>query len=171
MSIIFKDENNTCQFDFSQSLWATDRLNTIYHDAKISLSDVDFLVETVDSLLFIEYKNAKFGDISHPEAFKPSDDKVINKVVRKYYDSMTYINAIHKGQDKKWIYVYILEYPSGDVVSRGYVRERLASKLPFLLQKQNDFNEKLIHDVVVLSVDEWNRNFPDFEAKILVPGT
>lgn len=135
MSLIFKDENNTCQFDFSQSLWATDRLNTIYHEAKIELSDVDFLVETVDSLLFIEYKNAKFGKMSRPEAFKPSDDKTINKVVKKYYDSMLYVNAIHKGRNKKRIYVYILEYPNGDVVNRGYVRARLASKLPFLLQQ------------------------------------
>lgn len=171
MLSIFRDENNTCQFDFSQSLWATDKLNTIYHEAKIALSDVDFLVETMDSLLFIEYKNAKFGKMNRPESFKPSDDRMINKVVKKYYDSMLYLNAIHKGQNKKWIYVYILEYPDGDVVSRGYVRERLANKLLFLLQKQHKFDEKLIHDVVVWTIEEWNRNFPNLKAKILVPST
>lgn len=148
-----------------------DRLNTIYHEAKIELSDVDFLVETIDSLLFIEYKNAKFGNISRPEAFKPSDDRMINKVVKKYYDSMLYVNAIHKGRNKKRIYVYILEYPNDDVASRGYVRERLASKLPFLLQKQNDFDEKLIHDIKVWTIEEWNRHFPKYEAKILDSGT
>lgn len=167
MAYIFIDENQSCQFDFSAAIWATNELNTIYHNAKVQLSDVDFIVETETEILFIEYKNAKYGNMAFPERFKPSEDKTINKVVRKYYDSYMYVKALGKDEHKRLIYVYILEYPQGDLVSRKFVRERMAGKLPFSLQRQEHFQQNWIDAVVVLNIEEWNDLYSQFPATIL----
>ena len=74
MKIIFKDENQTCQIDFTNAVWATDQLNTIFSVVKDSiLSDVDFLVEGANSIFFIEVKNSNFRGVDNPKAFKPLD--------------------------------------------------------------------------------------------------
>ncbi len=119
MDKVFTDENKTCQFDFSRAIWATDKLNEIYHKAKIFLSDVDFIVESEDYLLLVEYKNAKFAGAQNPDAFNPAKDKYIDKVVRKYYDSIIYIQA--KRFKKRCIFVYVFEYPCDDRVSREFI--------------------------------------------------
>lgn len=108
MAYIFIDENQSCQFDFSAAIWATNELNTIYHNAKVQLSDVDFIVETETEILFIEYKNAK-----------------------------------------------------------KFVRERMAGKLPFSLQRQEHFQQNWIDAVVVLNIEEWNDLYSQFPATIL----
>lgn len=162
MSKVFVEENGLYQIDFSRALWATDRLNTIFHDAKTELSDVDFIAETDEKIFFVEYKNADIEGAVNPAAFNPNEDKKISQVVKKYYDSLIYIDAIGKLSFKKKVYVYILEYPKGDVVTRKGIRNRLKTKLPFLLQQQNDINENLIDDFYVLSIDEWNERFTEF---------
>lgn len=62
MEQIFTDENHSCEIDFTKANWATDQLNDIFHTAKLSLlSDVDFVAETDEELLLIEYKNANLA--------------------------------------------------------------------------------------------------------------
>ena len=54
----FVDENQEYEIDLSNAIWATDRLNSIYNTAiNSTLSDVDFIAETEEEILFIEYKN------------------------------------------------------------------------------------------------------------------
>ena len=44
---IFTDETSSLQIDFSNAVFATDKLNNIFHDAGMSiLKDVDFVAET-----------------------------------------------------------------------------------------------------------------------------
>ena len=62
-------------------------------------------------------------------------------------------------------YIYILEYPNGDVTTRKRLRNRLKMELPFSLQESIGNGKKLIDRVEVLSIDEWNTdncygNFP-----------
>ncbi|MFI3227722.1 MAG: hypothetical protein R3Y09_10010 [Clostridia bacterium] len=90
------------------------------------------------------------------------EDKRISQVVKKYYDSLTYINALEKYQSKRKIYIYILEALKADSVLRNKVKSRLKKLLPFLLQKQNVFNHTIIDDVKVLSIEKWNIDYPDF---------
>ena len=78
MEKIFTDESNeitppSLQIDFSKTLWATDKLNSIFHNAGISLNDVDFIVETDEELIFVECKNANRIDAAKPD-FNPADD-------------------------------------------------------------------------------------------------
>ena len=150
----FIEENAIYQIDVSASIWATDELNNIFHSAKTELSDVDWVIETPESLLLVEYKNANFAGAANPGAFQPGSDKLISKVVRKYYDSCFYLDAI--GKNKPKIYIYILEFPLGDKVTRKLIRERLTLKLPFALQRTEGVRKELIRRVEVLSIEEWN---------------
>ena len=155
MSQIFQDENRCFQFDFSSALWATDKLHDIYSRNKVGiLSDVDFIAETKDSLLLVEYKNASIAQAVHPEAFNPFDQKRENKIAFKFYDSWIYLSAMQKNKPVRFI--YLLEYPNDDAVMRKRLRARIADLLPFQLQKSADIRVKMIEDFEVLSISEWN---------------
>lgn len=168
MSQIFRDENNSCQIDFSKAVWATDQLHDIFHNAKVSiLHDVDFIAETEDKLLLVEYKNANLPDAAHPAAFKPGEDKKLNNVAAKYYDSMYFLQAIERGRNKQKIYVYILECQNGDMVLRNQVKALLAGRLPFLLQQQNILSENMIDQLEVVSVADWNKNYKKYPLQLL----
>ena len=164
MTRIYQDENRKFQFDFSAALWATDRLHDIYAQNKVGiLSDVDFIAETEHSILLIEYKNADNAGAVHPEVFNPFDQKRENKIAFKYYASWMYLSAMQKSKPVK--YIYILEYPNDDAVTRKRIRNRIADLLPFRLQKLPEIKVEMIHDFDVLSISEWNahtqyREFP-----------
>ncbi len=55
-------------------------------------------------------------------------------------------------------YIYILEYPDGDIVTRKRLRERMKQKLPFVLQENIGNGKKLIEAVDVVSIKEWNED-------------
>lgn len=156
MEKIFTEENGNFMIDCSNALWATDKLHEQYQAAKCSLSDVDWVLETDGKIVLVEYKNANVAEVHNPEAFKPKEEKVINKVVKKFYDSLHYLTL--QGKTKPNEYVYILEYPNGDSVSRKMIRNKMKSKLPFLLQANVGEGRRLIEKLDVLSIDEWNAN-------------
>lgn len=158
---IFIEENNHYQFDFSQATWATDRLNEIFHECGLSdLSDVDFIAELPNEIIFLEYKNASIPEsVSHEnyrKPFNPFQDKKLNNIIRKFYDSYIYLTGQNKIKPVK--YVYILEYPHSDSVMRGEIRNRLVKRLPFKLQKLPEIENKLIDSLEVLSIEEWNQH-------------
>lgn len=166
MSIILKDENESWQIDFSSAIWATDKLNEIFSVIKDSfLSDVDFVAETEDFVLFVESKNSNFREVSYK--FKPLEKEKIISVARKYYDSSIYVRSLIKDRGKKKIYIYLLETHNGDCVLRKHVRSRLKERLPFKLQRDAVLYETMIDDFDVLSFDEWNKRFKQFPAKRL----
>lgn len=156
-SRIYTDENGFCRFDFSAAIKATSSLNRIFNRTVDSLlSDVDFVVELEEAILLVEYKNANIPGAARPEAFKPSKDKHIIKIARKFYDSMIFIWACE--YDKPLRYVYILEYPKDDPVTRKMVRNKIRNKLPFELQKCKAVKRQMIDSFDVVSIDEWNKN-------------
>lgn len=58
MEKVFIDENGEYGLDYSKAIWATDQMHQIYHDAKVQLSDTDFVIEDVESIMIMEYKNS-----------------------------------------------------------------------------------------------------------------
>ncbi len=93
---------------------------------------------------------------SNPAAINPMDDKKILTATRKFYDSLHYLRLL--GKKKPVQYIYVLEYPNGDIITRKRLRNRLKSELPFLLQKNIGNGNKLIDKVEVLSIREWNED-------------
>lgn len=154
---IYKEENGVYQIDFSSALWSTDELHDIFHKSGSSLlSDVDFVAETDNEIILVEYKNANIGRAKNPDAFIPSSENRILKIAYKFYDSIIYICAC--GYKKPYKYVYVLEYPKGDSTTRKLIRNKIAAKLPFELQKDKNIKHQLINGFEVLSIDEWNNN-------------
>ena len=168
MEFIFTDENQTCQIDFTNAVWATDQLNSIFSVVKDSiLSDVDFIVEGANSIFFIEVKNSNFLGVDNPKAFKPLHEDLIRVLAKKFFDSFHYVRGLGKTSDKQKIYICLIETPLGDSVMRRALRNRLKDRLPFKLQKI--FSEKMIDDVLVWSFDEWNEYFLQFPLSRLKP--
>lgn len=169
MDRVFWDENKSCTIDFSAAAWATDRIHDVFHSAKLSiLCDVDFVAETEKELLLVEYKNANLPNAAHPEAFRPMEDKRLNNIAMKYFNSLQFLQVTNRGMDKQKRYVYVLECLNGDRVLRKRVRELLTARLPFLLQQQVHMPEKMIDSVEVLSIEEWNKAYPDFPLRLQV---
>lgn len=154
--MVFTDENKNYEIDCSEAQWATDKLHEQYQNAKCSLSDVDWIMETDTKIILVEYKNASVTGAVNPDSFHPKDEKVVNAVVKKFYDSLHYLTLLGKTKSKD--YVYILEYPNGDSTSRRLIRNRMKMKLPFLLQDNVDTETELIRKVTVLSIAEWNED-------------
>ena len=168
MEFIFTDENQTCQIDFTNAVWATDQLNSIFSVVKDSiLSDVDFIVEGANSIFFIEVKNSNFLGVDNPKAFKPLHEDLIRVLAKKFFDSFHYVRGLGKTSDKQKIYICLIETPLGDSVMRRALRNRLKDRLPFKLQKI--FSEKMIDEVRVWSLDEWHEYFPQFPLSRLKP--
>lgn len=166
---ILTEENGVYCIDSGKALWETDNIHECYSKTGTTLNDVDFVLEMDAKLLLVEYKNATIPGASHPEAFQPLVDKKIDNVVKKYYDSLHYLALIGKNKPKD--YIYILEYPGGDSVTRKAVRNIIKKKLPFKLQSELSDKVKLIDKIEVLSIKEWNEheeygNFPIKPVKL-----
>ena len=58
MDKIFIDENGEYGLDYSSTVWASDQMHQIYHNAKVQLSDADFILEDDNIVMILEYKNA-----------------------------------------------------------------------------------------------------------------
>lgn len=160
MKKLFIDENGDYGLDYSNAVWASDQMHQIYHDAKVQLSDADFVLEDTEVIMIVEYKNAntnKAIESSYKtKPFNPMDDNKFNSVIRKFYDSCHYLHLL--GKTKPIQYIYVVETPNGDATMRKRLRERMKIQLPFALQNNINTGIKLIDKVDVMSIKEWNEN-------------
>jgi len=154
---VYQDENHKYQFDFSAALWATGELHEKYKTVGNRLYDVDFLVETKKEIFLIEYKNANIPGAAKPEAFDPMEQGRLKKIAFKYHDSWIYLKAVGK-DSKPLTYVYILEYPHGDTVTRKGIRNKLKELFPIGLHSLSEVSPLKVQAIEVLSIDEWNRH-------------
>ncbi|MCD8129806.1 MAG: hypothetical protein LUE16_00765 [Lachnospiraceae bacterium] len=156
MADILMEENGVYCLDCTNAVWAADQMHQAYRNAGLHINDVDFVVESADDLFLVEYKNASIPGGANPSAFQPLDNKKVDTAAKKFFDSLHYLALLNKTKPVK--YVYILEYPNGDVVTRKRLRNLLKEKLPFVLQKNIGNGKRLIESVDVVSIDEWNDN-------------
>lgn len=152
----FIEENEAYKFDCADAVWVTDRMHHDYQAAKIQLKDTDLLIENDTNLLMVEYKNANIADAARPDAFQPESDKKVSDVFHKFYDSLPYLYLL--GKSKPVWFIYVLEYPHGDIITRKRLRNRLKLELPFALQNHLGTGKKLIDKMDVVSIQEWNCN-------------
>mgnify|MGYP006906603017 CR=1 FL=1 len=171
MNHIFTEENGVYGIDCTNAVWATDKMHEEYHNAGIHISDVDFLIENSTHIFMVEYKNACLANAEKPEAFNPMADKKIAIATRKFYDALHYLTLLDKRKPVR--YIYILEYPNGDITTRKRLRNRLKAELPFKLQDNVGNGKKLIERLDVLSIEEWNTdsNYGNYPIKRLTEET
>lgn len=157
---VLLEEKKHYGIDCSAALWASDEMHDIYHKCGLPhiLCDADFAIETSDTILLVEYKNANIPEaIAHKdktEEYNPFNNDKFDKIVCKYYDSLHYLHLM--GKSKPIRYIFVLEYPKGDSTSRRMLRNRLQKRLPFRLQDIVNTGIKLIESVDVLNISEWN---------------
>ena len=161
---ILIEEHGHYGIDCKTAIWATGEVHDIYHRCGLSyLSDADFVIETSDYFLLIEYKNsivheARIHAPSQRE-YNPEDDDKFKILVKKFYDSLHYLRLF--GKNKPIHYICVLEYPKGNSTSRKVLRNRLKQQLPFRLQDSVETGIKLIESVNVVNIEEWN-NHPKY---------
>ena len=159
---ILKEENGVYEFDCRNAVWESGEMHDVYNECKLSqfLCDADFVIETSDILLLVEYKNAnieKAREHAKPDnTSAPSSKELCKKIANKYYDSLHYIHLL--GKNKPIHYIFVSEYPKGDSVSRKSLRNMLKDLLPFGLQERIGAGVKLIESIDVVSIDEWNNH-------------
>ena len=183
---IFEDENHFCRIDFSSALWAETDLTKIYGDAKLTnlLKSVDSIAETSGEsmpftkltkavaenqsvLMLMEYKNFDKDPVKRAKLRNGEEsDKILTDVAKKYFDSLSFAIAKQQQANSLKIYVWIMVAKDGDKTLRERIRERLAKKLPFLLQKQQNLPISLIDSLYVVDIEEWQRLFPSFSVSV-----
>lgn len=160
MTNLLIEENGYCGFDPSRAVWASGGIHDLYNDCGLTsvLCDADFVFETRDCILLVEYKNAKVPEArvhATPDTeYNPFRSEKLLNIASKYYDSMHYLRLL--GKNKPIRYVFVLEYPKGDTASRKALRNRLKKHLPFELQERLAKGIKLIESVDVVNIAEWN---------------
>ena len=160
MGEIYIEENHNYQFDFREADWSME-LQPRYRRANLELADVDYILEYQKRLILLEYKNAKIaweqGHFNDALKFNPHSDSMISKVAHKFFDSWFYLSA-HRCK-RPVTYIYILEWPKGDGVTRRNLRNRIERILPFRFQKMEAPIKGIIDEFSVLSIKEWNQRF------------
>lgn len=160
MDKVFVDENGDYGLNYSNAIWATDKMHQDYHKAKVQLSDADFLLEDEEKIIILEYKNANTKKAREAgfktKSFNPMEDKKFASIVRKFYDSYHYLYLL--GKDKPVEYIYVVETQNDDSTMRKRLRDRMKTQLPFALQDNMNTGIRLIDKVDVLSIEEWNED-------------
>jgi|SRR5690606_17338360 len=153
------EENGRFQFDFSalEYVWE-------FHDivAKTALSDVDFITETNEEVLFIEYKNANIQNAANPDAMlkKIKHETFYHKISRKFYDSLLLFWA-RNGNERNLpiVYVLIIEHPILDKKLRRQLKIKIEKQLPFRLDDPL-IEKQVISAFEVMDLQEWGDRFP-----------
>lgn len=163
MPTVYIEENGQYALDCTAAVWSTDCIHRYYQDSAHTygdisfLCDVDFVIETETNILLVEYKNANVPGAACPKAFKPASSDKLQNVANKFFDSLHWLYLAGKDKPKK--YIYILEYPNGNLTSRLMVRNELQNRLPFKLQSAlSNSSRKLIDEVRVVDIAEWNND-------------
>jgi len=151
---VFVEENGNYQIDFSTAVWSTDQTHVEFHASGTFLSDVDFVATTDNYTYLVEYKNANVTNAANPASFQPKDEKRVDNIARKYYDSLHYLAV--EGINKPIKYIYIVEYPNAGKTDRKMLRNKISRKLPFRLQSNKA--KKIIEVFDVVSISEWNEH-------------
>jgi len=156
MSGVYVDENRKYQIDLTAANWSTSRLHDLYKSIGNELSDVDFIAETDDEVFLIEYKNTSF-------AGKNGKNEFYSKMWKKYYGSTFFM--LSRKNEKPINFICVVEPAIMDSVQRRRATASIKKRLPYVLQDDSEIFVPLINDCYVLSIDEWNNEYPGFPLR------
>ncbi len=164
----YKDENEKYEFDFLEcEVWQ-------YHQMAQKttiLSDVDFVINAQDKVIFLEYKNAAVDGVVNPNAMlrKIITDKFYVRAAKKFYSTLFLHWACRKNeQDLPITYIMLIEHPEIDAKIRKRLKERITRQLPFQLKEEKTIKRSLIDRFEVLNMAEWHKVYPMFNAVPLI---
>ena len=153
MGSIYNDEHKKCQIDLTFAEWSTAGLHDLYKTIGNELSDVDWIAETSDEVFLIEYKNTNFVG-------KTGKNEFYMKLWKKYYGSMFFMLA--QKNTKPVNFICIVESEVMDSVLRKKATASIKRRLPFSLQENPSIIVPLINNFKILTIAEWNTQYPQF---------
>ncbi len=163
----YRDENGRYEFDFSQcEVWEYHQLA----QKTTSLSDVDFVINSEDEVIFLEYKNASITGAANPSAFlcKLKTEEFYLRVSKKFY-SILFLHWACRGNenDRPNVYTLLIEHPEIDGKIRKKLREKISKQLPIRLKGEPQIKRNVLNRFEVLNIDEWHQAYPKFKAVAL----
>jgi len=135
-------------------------LHDLYKDIKNILNDVDWIAETDEETLLIEFTHYEKRD-DLPKGDNAEAKKF--QIAKKYYGGIFYLLAC--GKQKPVDFIWIAESKYLDSRIRSYYRESMTKWLPYKLQERGEINSNLIRHFRIFSVDDWNNEYPQFPLK------
>ena len=120
MDGIYMDENRTHIIDLRQAVDSTGNLYDVYRDIHNILNDVDWIAETVDEILLIEFTHYERREHLH------TGDRAESKhlqIAKKFYGSVFYQLAC--GKHKPVDFIWIAESPFLDSFARTRYRSSI----------------------------------------------
>ena len=94
MAGVLIEENGNYGIDCRNAVWASAEIHDAYHACGLPgiLCDADFVLETTDRILLVEYKNSAVPEArahaTETTEYDPFQSEKFNKIVSKYYDSL-----------------------------------------------------------------------------------
>jgi len=163
----YRDENGKYEFDFTQcEVWEYHQLA----QKTTLLSDVDFVINSRDEVIFLEYKNASIEGAVNPSAFlcKLETEKFILKAVKKFYSSL-FLHWACKGNqnERPIVYTLLIEHPEIDGKIRKKLREKISKQLPIRLNDEPQIKRNILNRFEVLNIEEWHKAYPLYKAVAL----
>ena len=156
MSGKYRDESQTYEIDLTKAFWSIGDLQDKFRSAGNFLNAVDWVVETPTALMLIEFKN-----YSKSQGVIAEREKFYQNILRKYYFTAYYLLSC--GKEKAMDYIFIAEAPNLDKVIGKRAKSAIKRRLPFTLHENNgEIIKGIINDFKILSVAEWNNEFPLF---------
>jgi len=163
----YRDENNKYEFDFAHcEVWE-------YHplaQKTTSLSDVDFVIDSENEVIFLEYKNASIDGVANPSAFlcKLKTEEFYLRISKKFFSSL-FLHWACRGNEKDLpiVYILLIEHPEIDGKIRKKLREKISKQLPFNLKDEQQIKRSVLNKFEVLNIDEWHQAYPMFKAVAL----
>lgn len=168
---IYIDENGKSQFDFTkaQSVFEPHTLANTYGEF---LSDVDFVIEEENQVIFMEYKNACVPGTVNPEALyqkvQNNNEKFWKIIAKKFYGTMFLVWATDRNvNDKQVKYVLLIETtPFIDSVLKKRLKEKMMSLLPFKYKQEGEIKREIITEFEIMDLLEWKKKYPDYKVSI-----
>lgn len=161
------DENNQVKFDFSLAIDVFEPHELANRHSEY-LSDVDYVIEDTEEVVFMEYKNSAIPGVVNPEAFndKLRKEKFWNKIAQKFYGTLFLTMACDKNPNNKPIdYVFLMETnPVIDSVIRKKLEHKMISRLPFDYAQSEEVKREMIRKFKILDINQWNNEYSKFHV-------
>lgn len=163
----YRDENGKYEFDFSQcEVWEYHQLA----QKTTILSDVDFVINSEDEVIFLEYKNASIDGVANPSSFlcKLKTEEFYVRAAKKFYGSLFLHWACRENEkDRPIVYTLLIEHPEIDGKIRKKLREKISKQLPIRFKDEPRIKRNVLNKFEVLNIDEWHQAYPLFKAVAL----
>jgi len=153
----YTDENQNYQIDLSQTQYSSGSLHEIYKDIGNVLNDVDWIAETEDRMILIEFTH--YEKREHLPKGDSAEAKRL-QIAKKFYGGIFFLLAC--GKRKPVDFIWIAESQFLDKRVRGHYMEAMTKWLPYRLQDRSEVISNLITQFHIFSVDDWNKAYPQF---------